>query len=96
MKSAMEKAFDKVKSLNIQKLEEPKKSKGGFIYDSRPGLFLTDKELTALDKYKVGDNVILVIECTIKSISTNELIKDKKKHLDCNLTINSLADITKV
>jgi hypothetical protein len=103
MKSAIEKALDKIGSLNIQNLEEPKKEKGNkgmegsAAYDSRPTIYLDDKELSTIGKYKAGDKVILVCECYVRSVSSYERMegKDLKKSMNCDLCIEAIADITK-
>jgi hypothetical protein len=104
MKSAMEKALDRIGSLNVQKLEEPKaeKSKKGdcccpIPYDPRPTLYLDDKELSTIGNFKAEDKVILVIECSVKSIHSSERMEGKevKKSLNCELCVEAIADITK-
>jgi len=105
MKSAIEQALDKVKNLNVQKLDEPKpeKPKKGenmtmsVAYDPRPTIYLDDKELSTIGKYKAGDKVVLVCECSVKSVSTYDRMegKETKKSLNCDLCIEAVADITK-
>lgn len=104
MKSAMEKALDKIGSLNVQKLPEPKmeKPKKGeccepMPYDSRPTIYLNDKELSTIGGYKAGDKVILVAECSIRSINTYDRMdgKEMKKTMNCDLIVEAVADITK-
>jgi len=104
MKSAIEQALDKVKNLNVQKLDEPKpeKQKKGedpisYTYDPRPSLYLGDEELPTIGKYKAGDKVVIVCECYVSSVNTSDRMEDKesKKSLDCNLRIEAIADITK-
>jgi hypothetical protein len=103
MKSAMEKALDKIGNLDIQKMEEPKKEKGkdneccpSMDY-YKPTIYLDDKELSTIGNYKIGDKVILVIECSVKSLSQHEEVKgkEKKKVLHCDLCVEAIADITK-
>jgi hypothetical protein len=91
-----------VKNLNVQKLEEPKqeKPKKGEVaisaYDSRPTIYLDDKELSTIGKYKAGDKVIVVCECTVRSVSTYDSMKGKdiKKSMNCDLVVEAIADIT--
>jgi hypothetical protein len=101
MKSAMEMAFEKVKKLDVQKLEEPKteKAKKGEISmpDSRPTLYLDEKDFPAIGHYKVGDKVVMVMECTMKSMETYEHMegKEMKKSMTGAMTVEAMADITK-
>ena len=105
MKSAIEQALDKVGKLNVQKLEEPKpeKAKKGeemhmsIAYDPRPAIYLDDKQLSTIGNYKAGDKVVIVCECSIKSVSTYNRMegKETKESLNCDLLIEAIADITK-
>jgi hypothetical protein len=104
MKSVIEKALDSVKNLNVQKLEEPKpeKPKKGeenipIAYDPRPTIYLDDKELSTIGKYKAGDKVVIVCECYVRSVNTYDRMdgKEAKKSLNCDLCIEAIADITK-
>ena len=102
MKSAMEKALDKIGSLNVKQLEEPKKEKASkgeccpVSYDSRPSIYLDDKELSTIGNFKAGDKVILVVECSVRSVNTYDRMdgKEVKKSLNCDLCIEAIADIT--
>jgi hypothetical protein len=103
MKTAIEKALDKVGSLNVQKLEEPKaeKPKKGMgtpvAYDPRPTIYLDDKELSTIGSYKAGDKVVLVVECYVQSVSSYDRMdgKEVKKSMNCDMRIEAIADITK-
>jgi hypothetical protein len=102
MKSVIEKALDKVKKLNVQELDEPKpeKSKKGEhempIYDPRPRIYIEDKDLPAIGKYKAGDKFVLVCECSVASTYSHDRVEGKeiKKSINCELIIESIADIT--
>lgn len=104
MKSAIEKALDKIssKNVNVQKMEEPKppkKLKDGEIpvANFKPSLYLDDKELPTIPKYKAGDKIILVIECTVKGTSAYDRLegKETRKTFNADLEIDAIADITK-
>lgn len=99
MKSAMEKALDKAKSVNVQKLEEPKPPKGipASDWDGRPSIYLDDKQLSTISRYKAGDKVVLAVECSVQSINTYDRKNGNKseKSMSCSLTIEAIADITK-
>jgi hypothetical protein len=102
MKSVIEKALDNVKKLNVQELDEPKPQKPSkneieaIPYDPRPTIYLDDKELPMIGRYKAGDKVILVCECSVRSISAYDRLegKEAKKSTNCDLVIESIADIT--
>lgn len=102
MKSVIEKALDNVKKLNVQELGEPKSSKPSkneieaMPYDPRPIIYLDDKNLPMIGRYKAGDKVILVCECSVRSVSTYDRAegKEAKKSTNCDLVIESIADIT--
>jgi ribosomal protein L21E len=100
--SAIEQALDKVKKPNIQKLEEPKQEKAkksdmNMMYDDRPRLYLNDKEMPTMKNYKAGDKVVLVCECTIKSMDMYDRMegKESKKSMSAEMCIEAMADITK-
>lgn len=104
MKSAIEKALDNIGKLNIQKLEEPKKLKNKKdndvpipVYDPRPMLYLNEKDLSTISKYKAGDKVVIVCECTVKSTAAYDRLegKETKKAYNCDLLIEAIADITR-
>lgn len=104
MKSAMELALDKIGNINVQKIEPPAKEKvdkfANLVGEPsfyKPSLYLDDRELSTIGNYKADDKVILVIECTVKSIHSSERMEGKqiKKTLDCSLDIEAIADITK-
>lgn len=103
MKSVIEKAFDNIGKLNVQKLDEPKKekSKKGAIempaYDPRPTIYLSDNELATIGNYKAGDKVVIVCECSVRSVSTYDRLdgKETKKTLNCDLLVEAIADITR-
>jgi hypothetical protein len=93
MKSAIEKALDNVKNLNVQNLEAPKpeKAKKGEVvaaYDGRPTLYLSDKELSTIRNYKIDDDVVVVCQGKVKEISSYD-----SPHI--SLKIESIADVTK-
>ena len=103
MKSAIEKALDNVKKLNVQSLDEPKPHKPGkneavdvMPYDPRPTIYLDDKELPMVGRYRAGDKVVLVCECSVRNVSTYDRFegKETKKSTNCDLVIESIADIT--
>lgn len=103
MKSAIEKALDKISSPNIQNLEAPKpeKAKKGnmveSVWDDRPTIYLGDKELSSIGSYKAGDKVVLAVECSVCSVNSHDSMdgKEIKKSLNCELRIEAIADITK-
>jgi hypothetical protein len=102
MKSPIEKALDKIGSINIQKLEEPKKEKANgkndfIVYDPRPTIYLSDKDMPTAAKYKAGDKVIIIAECTVVSTNTHDRIegKETKKSFNTDLRVDAIADITK-
>lgn len=100
MKSVIEKALDRVKKLDIQKLDGPKKEKGKgeeIAYDPRPVLYLSDNDLPAISNYKAGDKVVIVCECSVRGISTYDRVDGKvtKKTQNCDLLIEAIADITR-
>lgn len=103
MKSAMEKALDKIGSLDVKKLEEPKKDKSSkgpcceIPYDNRPSIYLDEKELSTIGNFTVGKKVVLVVECSVRSVSTYDRMegKETKKTMNCDLVVEAIADITK-
>lgn len=105
MKSAMEIALGNVKNHSIQKLEElkkesPDKSVQGMAapsYYDRPKIYLDSKELSTIGNYKAGDKVVLVVECSVESVTAHDRMEGKevKKSLNCDLVIEAIADITK-
>ncbi|EGD47133.1 hypothetical protein Cpap_1525 [Ruminiclostridium papyrosolvens DSM 2782] len=104
METAIEKALKQIKgkSVKVDKIEEPKKSKSKgdpIVYssDPRPTLYLDDKEFTSIPKLTVGDKVVLVVECEVKSVSNYSRLDDKnkpKQSYNCDLAINAISDIT--
>lgn len=103
MKSVIEMALDNVKRLNVQKLDEPKKEKpkkgkiSAPAYDPRPTIYLSDKELATIGNYKAGDKIVVVCECSVRSVSTYDRLEGKeiKKTLNCDLLVEAIADITR-
>lgn len=103
MKSVIEKAFDNIGKLNVQKLDEPKKEKSKKdtiempAYDPRPTIYLSDKELATIGSYKAGDKIVIVCECSVRSVSTYDRLegKETKKTLNCDLLVEAIADITR-
>jgi hypothetical protein len=103
MKSAIEKALDNVKNLNVQALEAPKpeKPKKGepviSAYDDRPTLYLDNKELTTIRDYKIGDSVVIVCQGKVQELSSYSKMEGKESNEVTNICIKveSIADITK-
>lgn len=101
MKSVIEKALDSIKKPSVQKLDEPKKPKKGKlempVYDPRPAIYLSDKELSTIGNYKAGDKVVIACECSVRSVSTYDCLegKETKKSLNCELLVEAIADITR-
>lgn len=99
MKSVIEKALDNVKKLNIQKLDEPKKGRKteAIAYDPRPTLYLSDNDLSTIGNYKAGDKIVIVCECSVRSISSYDHMEGKttKKTQNIDLLVEAIADITR-
>jgi membrane-bound inhibitor of C-type lysozyme len=104
METAIEKALKRVKgkSIKVDKIEKPKESKSkdvpiAYACDKRPFLYLNDKEFTSIPNLTVGDKVVLVVECEVKSVSNYSSLDDKnkpKQSYNCDLAINAISDIT--
>lgn len=104
METAIEKALKQIKgkSVKVDKIEEQKKSKSkvgihAYPCDERPALYLNDKNFTSIPKLTVGDKVVLVVECEVKSVSNYSSLDDKnkpKQSYNCDLAINAISDIT--
>ena len=103
-KSIITKAIEKAagKSIKIEKHEDikPKKSKKDVLYTEgyfKPSLYLDDKDLASIGTYKVGDKVVLAIECCIKESSSREAEDEKGNKMartSATFQIESFADIT--
>ncbi|MDP4292175.1 MAG: hypothetical protein Q8908_13925 [Bacteroidota bacterium] len=99
----MEEAFDSVKKLSIQSTEPPKSEKKSkndnccSIDSCKPCLYIDDRELPTAGNYKIDDKVVLVLECSVKGISSYMRPdgKGQKKTLNIDLTVDAIADITK-
>lgn len=95
------------KNLKVETIEiaKEKKSKGGMIpvcCDDekryyKPSLHITNKDLSTIDKYKAGDKVCVVIECTVTGTDIGSSLDAKGKlvkRFSCGLDIDSFSDIT--
>ena len=98
IKEAIKKVADKNIKVDKVKKERDEFPKEAINLAEGPCLYLDDKELPSLPKYKSGDTVVLVIECKTKTTdshsSWDEKTKKTTKRHSATLEIKSFADIT--
>jgi len=84
---------------NPPKVHMLPKESGSRITESRksgnyfkPDLYLNDKDFPGIGTWKVGDKVVLCIECGVKGMSMRD--GHNRKEYNVTLEIDAISDIT--
>lgn len=97
--NAMMDALKSVGSPQVHMLPKEKEPKGrGVIsessYYNRPSIWLTNKDFPGVENFKVGQKVVLAVECTVERMSTREESEGKDRQTETTLEISAISDIT--